>query len=188
MSRIPLVLTVLFVLLSSSVSARELAVARNELVTVEVSGVGVDPLAGAPAVLLRDPDSDQAVPIYIGLIEAEAVDRALRRVRPPRPLTHELMADLLVATGAVLERLIIDDLRDGTYYAALELRLRDRDGTVLLDTRPSDGMNLALRNAAPILVSRKVLRAQEEIESPSGSGPEVLTRRGAEVAPPAVVP
>jgi bifunctional DNase/RNase len=155
--------------------ARELAVPASELVTVEVTGVGVDPLTGAPAVLLRHAESEQAVPIYVGLVEAEAVDRALRRIRPPRPLTHELMGDLLVATGAVLERLIIDELREGTYHAALELRLRDREGTVLLDTRPSDGMALALRNDAPIQVSRRVLRGQDELDRPRGRGPEVLT-------------
>jgi uncharacterized protein len=188
MTRFTPVLALLLALIPPSAEARELAVARDQLVNVEVSGVGVDPLTGAPAVLLRDPDSEQAVPIYIGLTEAEAVDRALRRIRPPRPLTHELMADILVATGAVLERLIIDDLREGTYFAALELKLRDRDGSVLLDTRPSDGMNLALRNGAPILVARKVLRAQEDIETPRGSGPEVLTRVGPSVPSPAAVP
>jgi uncharacterized protein len=185
MTRSTLVLAALLALPSMHATARELAVPRDQLVRVEVTGVGVDPLTGAPAVLLRDPDSEQAVPIYIGLTEAEAVDRALRRIRPPRPLTHELMADLLVATGAELKHLIIDDLREGTYHAALELKLRDRDGNVLLDTRPSDGMALALRNGSPILVARKVLRGQDEIETPSGRGPEVLTHlRGDDSAPP----
>lgn len=188
MTRITLLSVSLLALCLSCAEARELAVPRDQLVTVEVTGVGVDPLTGAPAVLLREPESEHAVPIYIGLVEAEAVDRALRRIRPPRPLTHELMADILVATGAVLERLIIDDLREGTYHAALELKLRDRDGTVLLDTRPSDGMNLALRNAAPILVSRRVLRAQDEIDSPSGRGPEVLTRLQPDPPSPAATP
>lgn len=158
-------------------AARDLAVPRADLVKVEVTGVGVDPLTGAPAVLLRDPDSEQVVPIFIGPTEAEAVDRALRGVRPPRPLTHELMGDLLVATGAELVNLIIDELRDGTYLAALELKLRNGQGLVLIDTRPSDGMALALRNGSPILVARKVLREQDEIELPPRErAPEVLTR------------
>jgi uncharacterized protein len=158
-------------------AARDLAVPRADLVTVEVTGVGADPLTGTPAVLLRDPDSEQFVPIYVGPVEADAMDRALRRIRPPRPLTHELMGDLLAATGADLVNLIIDELREGTYHAALELRLRDRQGLVLLDTRPSDGVALALRNGSPILVARKVLRGQDEIEPPPRErAPEVLTR------------
>lgn len=157
-------------------AARDLTVPRADLVAVEVTGVGTHPLTGAPAVLLRDPDSERFVPIYVGPVEAGAMDRALRRVRPPRPLTHELMGDLLAATGAELVNLIIDELREGTYHATLEIRLRDREDPVLLDTRPSDGVALALRNGAPILVAREVLREQDELESPPrGRAPEVLT-------------
>lgn len=145
--------------------AREFRELPAALVRVEVSGVGVDPDTLSPAVLLAEADGQRVLPIYVGWTEAEAIERARRRARPERPLTHELLGDLLEASGATMRRLIIDSLRDGVYFAMIECELGGRDAPVQLDARPSDGIVLALRFTVPILVADSLLRAPGEAET-----------------------
>lgn len=151
--------------------ARELAVEESELISVELSSVAIEPFTGTPVALLREPESGAIVPIFIGPAEAQAILLALREVPVPRPMTHDLMASLLKTAGATLESVIVDELRDNTYFGALKLRLENNDSPVLVDTRPSDGMALSARTRAPIFVSRAVLEAGADVPF-QGLGPE----------------
>lgn len=140
-----------------SATARDLAVPVGDLLPSEL--VGIHALPGEMAVLLlRSSDGRSELPIFTGQVEAAAIERAWRRLRPDRPLTHELLGDLLEATGWKVERLVIDELRDGQFLAALELR-NGAGQTRLVDTRPSDGLALALRAGAPVVIARQVYEA-----------------------------
>ena len=113
-------------------------------------------------IYLREKDGARRVfPIVIGRFEARAIDRSVRRQSPPRPMTHDLLATVLEATGATLERVEITDLKEGTFFASLKVR---RDGeTVEVDSRPSDAIALAVRTGAPIFVSEEVLKEASEV-------------------------
>jgi bifunctional DNase/RNase len=134
---------------------------------VTVAGVTVDPLTKSPIVVLREPESGNVVPIWIGLLEANAIALALEGTEPPRPMTHDLMKAILDATGARLQSVEIADIRESTYFALLHIE--GNGETVSVDARPSDAIALALRCGAHILVSDTVL-AQSSI--PSTTVPE----------------
>jgi uncharacterized protein len=166
MSRLPKpTLLALFLVLSLAVpsQARELAVPSDELIPVELATVGVVPLTGTPVVLLREPNEGAIVPIFIGPNEARAIILAQRGVEPERPMTHDLLVDLMVALGGSLERVVVDELRNGTYHGALEIRIEGRDDTLLVDSRPSDALAMAVRTGAAILVAPAILEAGQDI-------------------------
>ncbi len=121
----------------------------------EVRAVLVDPANGAPVILLQDRHSSKVLPIWIGQPEAISIAAALEKKQFPRPMSHDLMKALLEAAGAKLEKVIISDLKDNTFYATIYLRTAD--GKVKeIDARPSDSVALALRTAAPIYISEEV--------------------------------
>jgi uncharacterized protein len=158
------------------VEARELAVPAADLQPAELVAIRHIPERGMALLMLRV-GGDAELPIFTGTVEADAIERARRGIRPPRPLTHELLADLLGETGWTAERLVIDALRDGQFHAALELR-NAAGQRRWLDTRPSDGLAVVLRNGeGRIAVARQVVedaRAEEEAP-PSGRPRAVLT-------------
>jgi uncharacterized protein len=163
-------------LLSATVphaSARELAVAPSQLMPAELVAVQVLGASGMAVVLLSVGNGQGELPIFTGTAEAEALGRAWQQDRPPRPLTHELLGDVLEATGWRVERLVIDELRDGQFLAALELRNAAGE-TRLVDSRPSDGLVLALRQGATVQVARDVVEQAAE-EDPSNAPRRVLT-------------
>jgi bifunctional DNase/RNase len=127
---------------------------------VTVAGVTVDPVTNAPIVVLRDPETGNVIPIWIGLLEANAIALALEGTELPRPMTHDLMKSVLLATGARLLSVEIADIRESTYYALLYIE--GNGESVRVDARPSDAIALALRCGARILISDSVL-AQSSI-------------------------
>ena len=133
---------------------------------VTVAGVTVDPVTKSPIVVLREPESGNVVPIWIGLLEANAIALALEGTELPRPMTHDLMKSILHATGARLLSVEIADIRENTYFALLHLE--GNEGSVRVDARPSDAIALALRCGARILVSEAVL-AQSSIPASAAS-------------------
>lgn len=149
--------------LATQVQARELAIEFDQLVPAELASVAVEPMTGTPVVLLREPEDGRIVPIFIGPGEARAILMAQRGIQPERPMTHDLAASLIDSLGATLERVIVDELRDGTYLGALELRREGSDDILRVDTRPSDGLALAVRTGASILVAPAILEAGEDI-------------------------
>jgi len=156
----------------------------DELVRVELSTVGIDRQSGAPVALLRDSDSGEVVPIFIGVVEAQAILHGLHEVQAPRPMTHDLLKSTIESLNAELITLQVHDIRNGTYYGRLKLRLDGQDELIEVDTRPSDGLALAVRTGASIEVSRKILRADLdfEFESPEG-GDDVVRAAGITVVP-----
>jgi uncharacterized protein len=155
------VLLTLIIGVCTAADARELAVEFDELVPAELASVAIEPISGTPVVLLREPEDGRIVPIFIGPNEARAILMAQRGIDPERPMTHDLAANLIESLGATLERVIVDELRNGTYHGALEL---NKDGEIIrIDSRPSDGLALAARTGASILVAPAVLEAGEDI-------------------------
>lgn len=171
-------LAVTTLLLAGQAQARDLAVDPEDLVPVELATVGVDPAGGTPLVLLREPDSGDVVPIRIGVAEARAILMAQHDVDVPRPQTHDLVGNILAGLNATLERVLVDDLSDGIYYGMLELAVEGRDKPVLVDTRPSDGLALAVRSGARILVSPEILQAGDDLEYEGMEDDQVVTALG----------
>lgn len=131
---------------------------------VTVAGVTVDPVTKSPIVVLRDPETGNVVPIWIGLLEANAIALALEGTELPRPMTHDLMKSILHVTGTKLRSVEIADIRESTYFAILYL---EGNGEIVrVDARPSDAIALALRCGARILVSESVL-AQSTTPAPA---------------------
>lgn len=129
---------------------------------MKVSGLTVDPFTNTPIVLLRDLDEKEVVPIWIGAFEASAIATKLEKVQLSRPMTHDLMKNLLDALRIKVIKIEVTDLRDNTFYAIIHL---DMDGTHLaIDARPSDSIALALRANAPIYVNEGVIEKSRKID------------------------
>jgi bifunctional DNase/RNase len=160
----------------AAIEQRRLAVDEDSLVAVELASVGIVPMTGTPVVLLRDPEQGRTVPIFIGPEQARAIAMAQRGVQPPRPMTHDLTVELLRATGGRLERVIVDELRDGTYFGAIEIE--SAGGSTLIDSRPSDGLALAVRTGARIAVAPAILDAGEDIPFRGLGQDDVVTALG----------
>lgn len=128
--------------------------AESSLVEVEVRGLGTDESSGTTVIVLGHEDA--LLPMVIGLAEAASISKALGQTDLPRPVAHDLLAEVLEISGAELEQVEVLELRDGTYFAVLVLELAD--GRVeRVDARPSDAIALALRTGAPILVNEHLL-------------------------------
>ncbi|MDI6761661.1 MAG: DUF151 domain-containing protein [Thermodesulfobacteriota bacterium] len=127
-------------------------------IEMEVKGVRIDPVGQSPVVILADRDGKKALPIWIGLLEANAIDKELKQVSSPRPMTHDLLHSILTQTHMKVKEVKIVDLKEQTYYATLFLILNK--GLIEVDARPSDAIILALKSKVPILVSAKILEQQ----------------------------
>lgn len=123
-----------------------------------VTGLAMDSATNAPVVLLRELDGERILPIWIGPAEANAIAVRLADLETPRPLTHDLMTRLLDGAGLNVERVVISDIKDHTYFA--ELVLEGTGRIVKIDARPSDCIALALRAEAPIYISDTVYLAE----------------------------
>jgi bifunctional DNase/RNase len=132
------------------------------LVEMAFRGLIIDPVQNVPIVILRDEANQRALPIWVGPVEANAIALQIENQAPPRPMTHDLLRQMLVEFGATLSRVVIADLRNGTFYAYLELM---RNGEPLfIDSRPSDAIALSLRMKAPIFVESRVLDQAKSLE------------------------
>ena len=135
------------------------------MVEMHLAAVRVELPTNTPVVLLQETEgAHRTLPIFIGPFEASAIAEALQGVQRPRPMTHDLMRDLLNAAGLVVERVVITDLREGTFYA--EIHLRQGEKTVTVSSRPSDAMALAARTGTPIYADDALLDAEGVIFPP----------------------
>lgn len=166
------------ILAGAQAEARTLFSDPKDLIAVELATVGVNSLTGTPVVVLREPASGDVVPIVIGPIEARAILMALQEVPVPRPMTHDLISNILAATGLRLERVLVDALIDGTYHGALDLRANDSDTPIYVDTRPSDSLALAVREGAAIFVAPEVIEAARGLEFEPLPDQEIVTALG----------
>jgi bifunctional DNase/RNase len=126
------------------------------LVEVKIGALIMDPNSNSPIVVLKGVDSDTILPIWVGAFEANAIALEIEKIVPQRPMTHDLIRNLITEIGYKVIRVIITDLRENTFYASIELS--DESGkTVVLDARPSDAIALALRSDCAIFAEQKVL-------------------------------
>jgi len=131
----------------------------EESVEMNVGGLTLDPATKSPIVVLKDSENTVNLPIWIGLLEATAIATELEGIEMARPMTHDLLRDLIGELGGEVIRVEISDLRDNTYYARIHIRANG--AARVIDSRPSDAISLALRVKSPIYVARKVLNASE---------------------------
>ncbi len=125
------------------------------MICMELSKIVITESSDCQVIWLREKGGQRTFPILIGIVEAAAIDRAIREIGTPRPLTHDLLADVITSMGATLERIVVNSLQRTTFYAKLVLRL---DSNVIeVDARPSDAVAIAVRLNAPIFVEDEVL-------------------------------
>ncbi len=131
------------------------------MIPVHVKEIAFD-LSLSPVILLVDEDKDRALPIWIGPLEAQSIAMALQGVPTPRPMTHDLMKNMIDNLGASVQKVVINDFHESTYYA--ELYIQTLSGELILDARPSDAIALALRTGAPVYISEKVAEYTLSVE------------------------
>jgi bifunctional DNase/RNase len=132
-----------------------------------VGGLVLDPATQAPIVVLKDETGEVTLPIWIGIAEATSIASAIKQVAMARPLTHDLFYELLLELGITVQRIVITELKDSTYFAELVLGQGDR--VFVLDARPSDAIAMALRATAPIFVAQSVLDQARQAFAKQGS-------------------
>jgi len=135
-------------------------------IEMRIQGLMIDPITNMPIVVLRDPRTDAKLPIWVGVFEANAIAIEIEKIKTPRPMTHDLLRDMLIQLGARLARVAITDLQDNTFYAVLHLETTA--GPREIDARPSDAIALALRCEAPIFVAEGVIEAAQNIDLTQG--------------------
>ncbi len=154
--------------------------ANETAIEMFVGGLMLDPNTQAPVVVLKDESGDVVLPIWIGIAEATSIASVIKQVTMTRPLTHDLMRDVLSELGAKVERVVITELRDSTYYAELVLSVGEK--ALVFDARPSDAIAIALRASAPIYVTQQVLDqakvAFSNTNRPSESGKKAEETEG----------
>ena len=132
------------------------------LIKMKVAGLTIDPLTNTPIVILKDIDEKKAIPIWIGLFEASAIATELEKITFSRPMTHDLMYEILKALKIEIIKVEIHDLRNNTFFANIHLL---REGEILvIDSRPSDAIALALRANATIFVDEKVIEKSRNVD------------------------
>jgi hypothetical protein len=125
-------------------------------IEMKVKGLVVDPISKMPIVVLEDPSNEQILPIWIGVFEANAIALTIENIPTPRPMTHDLLKNFLDKLNIAIERIVVNDVRNNTFYALIHCR---RDGLrIVIDSRPSDAIALALRMSSPIFVEDEVVR------------------------------
>ena len=132
-------------------------------VLMTIKGLMVDPVTNNPIVVLHDEQGERVLPIWVGTFEANAIALQLENVAPPRPMTHDLLRQIITELKAIVVRVTVTEVKDATFYAVIELAVNGE--RVLVDSRPSDGIALALRAKAPIYVEEVVLEQARSQES-----------------------
>ena len=155
--------------ISPSAWAAQESIAAGKTYEMEVMGVQPDPVSGTPLVFLRGKQDKRELSMFIGFEEAKGIILPLQGMRLPRPYTHDLMLETIHRLKAKVKRVIITELRENTYYASLILDAEGQE--VILDSRPSDAIALALRENAPILATEKVFLRHGQAGQPEAGKP-----------------
>jgi len=129
---------------------------------MKVRGLALDPLSNMPIIILKDEEDKRSLPIWVGIFEANAIALELEKIATPRPMTHDLIKNILETLEARVLKVVVTDLKENTFFAVLHVQLGETEYTV--DSRPSDAIALALRVAAPIYVDEDVVRKAKSIE------------------------
>ncbi|MBI5287026.1 MAG: bifunctional nuclease family protein [Deltaproteobacteria bacterium] len=136
------------------------------LLEMRVFGLAIDPVTNAPIVVLKDTEDKNTLPIWIGILEASAIATELEKIKLARPMTHDLLKEILKTLAVTVSRVEVNDLRGNVYYATIHLSMDDRH--YALDARPSDAIALALRTDSSIFVDEKVLEKSKNIDLRKG--------------------
>jgi bifunctional DNase/RNase len=124
-------------------------------IEMSIKGLMVDPITNTPIVILRDKDGQRVLPIWVGIFDANAIALQIENVTTPRPMTHDLLRNVIHDLNATVQKIVVCDLQENTFYALIYLRLNG--DTLTIDARPSDAIALALRTRAPIFVEEAVI-------------------------------
>ncbi|HXU15828.1 MAG TPA: bifunctional nuclease family protein [Terriglobales bacterium] len=130
---------------------------------MRIRGLLVDPVNNTPIVILKDANSDTVLPIWVGVFEASAIQMEIEKVSTPRPMTHDLIKNVLSGLDAHVHKVVVTELKDDTFYAVIWM---ERDGRIIsVDSRPSDALALALRVDCPIYVDEEVLKTSKKAQT-----------------------
>jgi uncharacterized protein len=132
-------------------------------VEMRIRGLLVDPVNNTPIVILKDANSDTVLPIWVGVFEASAIQMEIEKVSTPRPMTHDLIKNVLSGLDAHVHKVVVTELKDDTFYAVIWM---EREGRIIsVDSRPSDALALALRVDCPIFVDEEVLKTSKKAQT-----------------------
>ena len=146
----------------------------TQLIPMSIKGLMLDPVSNSPIVVLKDEEEKFFLPIWVGIFEANAIALQLENVSTPRPMTHDLLRNMIAELDARVIRVVINDLRDSTFFA--QIRVITGERTLELDARPSDAIALALRADAPIYVAQSVLEQAQTISPDSDDQDEKMKK------------
>ena len=135
---------------------------REDTIQMSVGGLTLDPVTKTPIVILKDTENKLNLPIWIGLLEATAMATEIEGIKMARPMTHDLLRNILGEVGCSVESVEITELKENTYYASVNISLAGRQ--LMIDSRPSDAIALALRTKSPIYVAKAVLEASSVLQ------------------------
>jgi uncharacterized protein len=127
----------------------------------KIKGLMMDPITNSPIVILQDVERNTLLPIWVGIFEANAIALQIERIDTPRPMTHDLIKNILLQINAEVEKIVVTELRENTFYALIHLTIEGQQMTV--DSRPSDAIALALRTDSPIFVTEEVINSSRNI-------------------------
>ncbi len=132
-------------------------------IEMTIKGLMIDPITNMPIIILRDQDGQRILPIWVGVFEANAIALQIENVQTPRPMTHDLLKNVIGDLSAQVERIVVTDLKENTFYALIHLRTNGH--SIEIDARPSDAIALALRTRSPIFVEEAVIQNARSVES-----------------------
>jgi uncharacterized protein len=143
-------------------------------VEMKIRGLLMDPVTNTPIVILRDSGSETVLPIWVGVYEANAIALEIEKVSTPRPMTHDLIKNVLAGLDARVHKVVVTELKDDTFYAVIWM---EREGKIIsVDSRPSDALALALRVDCPIFVEEEVLKTSKKATATSETTSEELRK------------
>lgn len=135
---------------------------------MKVKGLVVDPISKMPIVVLENPRNEQILPIWIGVFEANAIALTIENVPTPRPMTHDLLKSFLDKLDIAIEKIVVNDVRNNTFFAMIHCRRAEQ--AIVIDSRPSDAIALALRMASPIFVEDEVVKKAQGLKFDEKAG------------------
>jgi uncharacterized protein len=139
-------------------------------IEMTIKGLMVDPVTNMPIILLRDSDGQKVLPIWVGIYEANAIALQIENVSTPRPMTHDLLKNVITDLKGTIRKIVVSDLKDNTFFALIYLEVNGE--TVAIDARPSDAIALALRARAPIFVEESVIDNAKPFDPGAGEKPD----------------
>jgi uncharacterized protein len=140
-----------------------------------IKGLMIDPITNMPIVILRDAEGQRVLPIWVGAFEANAIALQIENVETPRPMTHDLLRNVIHDLKAAVEKIVVSDLKENTFYALIHLTVNG--DALAIDARPSDAIALALRTSAPIFVEEHVIDHAKTVDlAPEKAGSERLQK------------